>query len=499
MGFPLPDELTGLTFDHLDIPSLLRCMQVCKLFYSIISGSTYFRYKIELFASYMKDNEHSSMDTVNRLNLLREHNRVWNDMEWASYGSIPMCDGNSWEFSGGILAQSTSENQIFLVQLPCKLKGIAERRWSVPFDFRIRDFTLDNSQDLIVLLELAGNFPNMSCKLHLRTLSGEYHPHAAVAQITHALHNLHAEFSFLIQICGDHLAVLFYDQFGASTLNCFLIWNWRAGHRKVYIRTPEFQSFAFMTEDLILAAILRSDRVPTLQVLSVAAYVNPVHSLKDMPYICELQYPELQGTTEYFLIRSEPTPTWRPPAGSGIPFYSSRRDFMFTISMRTLYDEVHDSTVLIVPLSTLLLEVERSHDVPRRNVAWDAWGPMGTRMVCREPSETWVCYTYGMKFIHGLRWKNGQVARTYDFNPYATKKHVKTSVDSPELWTRLAKQSKLSSRCESFDGEVATALPGRVTNVTLHRSEEGWDAPMIGEDHILMVQPSCSTYGYMAM
>lgn len=28
MGFPLPDELAGLTFSHLDVPSLLRCMQV---------------------------------------------------------------------------------------------------------------------------------------------------------------------------------------------------------------------------------------------------------------------------------------------------------------------------------------------------------------------------------------------------------------------------------------------------------------------------------------
>ena len=243
-----------------------------------------------------------------------------------------------------------------------------------------------------------------------------------------------------------------------------------------------------MTEDLILAAILRSDREPTLQVLSIAAYVEPVHSLKDMPYICELQYPELHGTMEYFLIRSEPTPTWRPPAASGVPFYSSRKDFIFTISMRTLWGEAHESAVLIVPLSTLLSEVERSHDVPRRNVPWDAWGPRGARMVCREPSETWVCYTYGMKFIQGLRWKNGQIARTYDFNPYAARKHVKTSVDSPIPWKRLAKQSKLSGRCECFDGEVITTLPGRVATVTLQHSEEGWDAPMIGEDHILMVQ-----------
>lgn len=181
MGFPLPDELIGLTFNHLDVPSLLRCAQVsahnsqmcyyeltrlsllfriqnkvCKLFHSIISGSTHLGYKIELFASHMEDNELSSMDTVGRLNLLREHNRVWNDMKWPSYGSIPMCNGHCWEFTGGILAQSTHENEISFAQLPCELKGISERRWSVPFDFRIRDFTLDNSQDLIVLLELAG-------------------------------------------------------------------------------------------------------------------------------------------------------------------------------------------------------------------------------------------------------------------------------------------------------------------------------------------------------
>lgn len=255
-----------------------------------------------------------------------------------------------------------------------------------------------------------------------------------------------------------------------------------------YIRTPEFQSFAFMTEDLILAGILKSYMEPTLRVLSIAALANPVHSLEDMPYICELQYPELLANTEFFLIRSEPTPTWRPPTGSGVPFYCSRKDFIFTISMRNFLGELHGSTVLFVPLSTLLSEVERSHDVPRRNVAWSEWGPSGTRMICRESSETWVCYAYGMKFIHGLRWKNGHVARVYDFNPYAAKKHVKTSVDSPVLWKRLATLSEPSGRCEIFEEDVITTLPGRVANITLEHSEGGWDAVMIGEDHILMVQ-----------
>ena len=113
-------------------------------------------YKIELFASYMEDNELSPMDVVTRFNLLREHNRVWNNMEWPSSGLIPMRD-SCWVFAGGVLAQATNENEVFFVQLPCKLKGIAETRWSAPFDFAIRDFTFDNSQDLIVLAELVGN------------------------------------------------------------------------------------------------------------------------------------------------------------------------------------------------------------------------------------------------------------------------------------------------------------------------------------------------------
>lgn len=255
-----------------------------------------------------------------------------------------------------------------------------------------------------------------------------------------------------------------------------------------HIYTSEFQSFAFMTEDLILAAILRSDTEPTLQVLEVATHVDPIQLLEDIPYVCELKCPTLRGHMEYFLIRAEPTPTWKPPAGSGVPFYGSRKDFIFTISMRILSGDTNESIVLFVPLSTLLLEVERSCNVPHPHIPWHAWGPSGTRMVCREPSETWVCYTYGMKFIQGLRWKNGHAARVYDFNPYAARKDVKTSVNSSIPWTRLAEESKPGGRCGCFQEEVITRLPGRVATITLEHTDEGWDAAMIGEDHIVMVQ-----------
>ncbi|KAF8134940.1 hypothetical protein EV363DRAFT_1429622 [Boletus edulis] len=505
MEFPLPDELIGSIVDHLDVPSLLRFMQVCKLFYSIISESAQLIYKIELFVSHMEDNEHSSMETVNRLNVLREYNRKWNDLEWTSSGSIPMTDG-CWELSGGILAQVIHGNALSLVQLPCKLKDIPERRWSVPFDFRIHDFTLDNSQDLVVLLELVGTFPpNVSCKIHLRTLSGEQHPRAAETQITYTSSSLHATVSFMIQICGNRVAVLFYDrlffELDRRSTNPFLVWNWRTGQQELYVHTAGITSYAFMTEDLILATIIRSDSEPALQILRASAHVDPIRSLEETPCICELQLPKVQGEVEWLLVRSEPTPTWKPPTGSGVPFYASRKDYIFSVFIRAVVDDMERNIVLFLPLSTLLLEVERSHDVPRRNVPWDAWGPDGTRIISMQPSETWICYTYGMKFVQHVPWNNGYAVQVYDFNPYAARKHIKTAVDSPMPWKHLAEESKPAGRREVFysSEQVVTRLPGRVATIALAHSNNSRDAAMIGEDHIVIVQSNSATYTYMAM
>ncbi|KAF8442458.1 hypothetical protein L210DRAFT_3536652 [Boletus edulis BED1] len=501
MGFPLPDELTGWVFNHLDVPSLLRCMQVCKLFHSIISMSIRLVYKIELYVSYLEDNKHSSLETVNRLNLLREYNRVWHHMDWASSGSIPMASGFRWKysFSGGILAQSTRENTtLSFVQLPCKLKGIPERTWSVPFDFRIRDFALDNSQDLIVLLELVGTSPNMSCNIHLRTLSGEQHPRTTVTKITYSSTSLRNTF-FAMQICGDHVAVLFYAEHGISFKNAFFLWNWRTGQQELCIHAAGFTSYAFMTEDLILAANISPDTMePVLQVLRLTPHVDSVPSLVN---ICQLLFPMIRGNTDYLSIRSEPPSTWKLPAGLGVPFYTSQKDTIFTISFCIILDDsdIMRKFDLFVPLSTLLLEVERSHGVLHRIALWDTWGPDGTRLLFMKPSATRTGYAYGMKFIQGLRRNNGHVARVYDFNPYAARKHAETSADSSTPWKRLARQSKFSASGRIFYKDVVTRLPGRVATITLEHSDEGWEAAMIGEDHIVMVQSDYSKYGYMAM
>ncbi|KIK99991.1 hypothetical protein PAXRUDRAFT_822178 [Paxillus rubicundulus Ve08.2h10] len=499
MAYPLlPDELTELTFNNLDVVSLLRCMQVCKLFHSIISRTTHLVYKIELFASHLEDGNHSSLDTVSRLKALREYNRAWNDMKWTHNATVPMRDGRCWELSGGILAQATFQNEILSIQLPCKVKGIPEKRWTVPFDFTIRDFTSDNSQGLLALIERSGTLPDVSYKIHLRTLAGEPHPRAVVPLVTHAPQSAHDQFLFLIQICGPHIAVLFINQLGAATPDMLLVWNWHTGQQKVYMRVLQLCSFAFMTEDLILVAIVRSVNEPCLVVLSIAACGNPIQAFEDMTYICELQYPALKYDVEDILIRSEPTPSWRPPASLAVPFYVSRKDFIFTISLRvTAGHEIRENTLLFVPLSTLLSQVALSYDAPQRRIAWKEWGPKGTRMIFRESSEIWVCYTHGMRFIQGLRWKDGHKARVYDFNPYAARKYE--GIDSSVKWKPLARKATMKVQSHAFAEEVVTTLPGRVAMVDLAHSKDGCEAAMIGENNIVMVQRDGTMYGYMAM
>jgi len=281
----------------------------------------------------------------------------------------------------------------------------------------------------------------------------------------------------------------------------FLVWNWRTGQQELYVHTAGITSYAFMTEDLILATVIRSDSEPALQILRVSAHVGPIRSLEETPCVCELQLPKVKGNVEWLLVRSEPTPTWKPPTGSGVPFYASRKDYIFSVSIRAFVDGMERNTVLFLPLSTLLLEVERSHDVPRRNVPWDAWGPDGTRIASVRPSETWVCYTYGMKFVQDIPWKNGHAAQVYDFNPYAARKHVKTTVDSPIPWKHLVDESKPLG-CKGFYNpeQVVTRLPGRVATIALARSDDSRDVVfMIGEDHIVIVKPNSAMYTYMAM
>ena len=65
-----------------------------------------------------------------------------------------MESGGLWELYGGVLAQSTEEGTLTFIQLPSDLRSIEEEVWTLGnFGLVVRDFGMDPSQDLLVLIQ----------------------------------------------------------------------------------------------------------------------------------------------------------------------------------------------------------------------------------------------------------------------------------------------------------------------------------------------------------
>lgn len=207
-------------------------------------------------------------------------------------------------------------------------------------------------------------------------------------------------------------------------------------------------------------------------------------------YLCELRYPRLRTIVYEMSISSEPSPTSAISNIPAAPFTHSSTDVLFTVTV-TYSDSSseNEAITLLVPRSTILSQVSRVSASPQKYLEWESWGPTGSRMLKIKPSDVWVCYSYGMKFVHSS--PAGSVfAHVYDFNPYATRTDV-SSANCPHLpWKAMPMETKIRRGHNPFDIDVITSLPGRNATFHLMPSDHGWEATMITEDHIVLVQVS---------
>lgn len=130
---------------------------MCKNFKEIIDGTAALQYTIELAVSGQRDNcRYDPVDSSKeKLDRLKKHQEAWKELKWSRDLKIPMSSGGLWEIYGGVLAQNTEQGEIQFYQLPSDLRGIEEKRWTLPgdFGFVVRDFSMDPGQDLLVLVQ----------------------------------------------------------------------------------------------------------------------------------------------------------------------------------------------------------------------------------------------------------------------------------------------------------------------------------------------------------
>ena len=101
----------------------------------------------------MSDGPPGNLITSERLKLLRRYEASWKNILWNEHNTILSPVGGVWELYGNVWAHSRGSDTIDFVQLPSRLRGIPMRQWTLTFDFAVRDFSMDPSQDLLAAIE----------------------------------------------------------------------------------------------------------------------------------------------------------------------------------------------------------------------------------------------------------------------------------------------------------------------------------------------------------
>ena len=120
----------------------------------MVDETTTFQYRIALYASGTEDGPPGDLTTSKRFDLLRKYEASWKNIEWNEHNTIISSTGGPgvWELYGNVWAHNNESDAMEFVQLPSRIRSIPMRQWTLRFDFAVRDFSMDPSQDLLVVI-----------------------------------------------------------------------------------------------------------------------------------------------------------------------------------------------------------------------------------------------------------------------------------------------------------------------------------------------------------
>ncbi|KAF8167746.1 hypothetical protein B0H34DRAFT_682904 [Crassisporium funariophilum] len=505
-------ELYLKVLEFLDYQTLLTCVQVCRSFRDLILGTASLQFTIECaIARQTKGYGTPAVSSASRLETLRKHQSAWENLQWSRELHIPMEDGGLWELCGGVMAQSTPGGMLKFTQLPSDLRAIEEKSWTVGPDLglHLRDFGMDPSQDLLVLIAAPQGSISSSerqFRVHLRTLSnGKPHPLARDAPVL-SLPQVTEEgsVSYTIQISGNFLAVHFCpNTIGENEL---AIWNWKTGVLQVNVWGNELESFSLLSDELVLLSVLVEADVdiiqPALVVLNFKEEDAERHEFGDISHGTVFHYPEFDEEVYFhsMSIRADPGPSWQPNIGGlQVPFLEDTAQSLFVISIWVQIQNSIQCLVHFVPTTALTLPLATGSG----HIKWHEWGPGNTRLLNppRLHSGTWVCYVYGLKYVvadvNDIQ-TSGFRIRLYDFNQLAVHPQARSASGvkgtSPFLgkWEVVTTPNVLKAG-KPFVYEQDSMLPFRTQVLHLEDAHPHCTV-MCSEDNIIVVDFQCREY-----
>lgn len=207
------------------------------------------QYKLALAANGMIDGPSSiGLTASERLSLLHERRLSWRQLTLGSPDAsihLPRQHGGS-EFAGGYFGRcftayspedvANGQPDLTLVTLPSRSPPVQTKIEAYNFGFRIRDFVLDPSQDLLVLLEVPGLDGRF--RIHPRNVGkpSEAHPGADTAVVESKTREDISDLPCELQIADDVVAL-----FVRSATATIVIFNWRTGEELI-VRSSNISS-----------------------------------------------------------------------------------------------------------------------------------------------------------------------------------------------------------------------------------------------------------------
>ncbi|KAL5514696.1 hypothetical protein ACEPAG_2012 [Sanghuangporus baumii] len=427
----LPTELLVKIILELDWRSVLRLQLVNSAFNEIVTTHVAVQYHIELGISGMVDGPpipYAPFSTDERLRRLRLYQSRWKHFDFKRAQTVRKVTGSVWELASGILAQGVSTSvaehigrsavrKLLFTRLSSSARVESRtREWTHEYpDFAIRDFTMDPTQDLLVLLRESsgsggthaqhgsihggGGGDDMNqAEIHLRSLrTNEKHADAKLGVLVHGLHGgTTRTTSHSLQICQNRLAILHKARAGHWPEK-LVVYDWKKGKLLFETSFCGIMSYAFLTPQHLLFAVqpfnvmpaCHGDHQPRLVICDIdyTAALSPSGHPESYAAICEFHLPELKQYADVvdILIRTDPAPSSSPtscsssyssgagkgscyePSGGLLPpppaFSTAPSNRLFVISMQieTVLDDMGDHRAsesltlgLFVPLSTFL-------------------------------------------------------------------------------------------------------------------------------------------------
>ncbi|KAK0431497.1 hypothetical protein EV421DRAFT_1927589, partial [Armillaria borealis] len=461
------------------------------------------------------DLDHSTSDPfVKHLNSLRNRERSWRSITWKRHYRLHLPSlAHIYEFVGGIYGNRREGGKsepilaISFFELPssgCD-PGVEYRMWTHAFgNICILDFTIDPSQDLLVLVTRVPAESKFTFEVHLRTLSAnDPYPKAASPVLPCFPKDLvsmplsNSICTICVQISGDLVGFLMKE------MDAIEVWHPASG----FCVSP-VSSLSFLSSQLRKSSFVLPSGIDDFIFLSQTSFL----------IICPLGYLEIYHF--YTLMDSSPPPVLLgsfsfPPLSEGFSFWHCslsgnpspgciphtsqpgvNSNVINSVHHLSLVDHVlvccmyileptpdparHRVHSFIFFFHANLFFEENPHSIlaswPHNPtptnmtpVEWDAWGPANTRCFWEHLTTDWQHELHGMHTAEKVPSGPEDSAvsmhrylRIRDFNPFVVHKGKvlwDESDNSHWQWRQVIKETTTTQVEGAFKKNIESSLP----------------------------------------